>query len=176
MSPNGARHIFKLKPRSKKTPSLSPSPISSPSTPRTLPSLLISNSTPLSSQLPPPPLDHESTKERSVALSDGTSKDDPDQNKKVYKDSPLNQNSSSLTSITRHTPSLVKQELAKLPDITPIEQLSSLPEIQCVYICIYLCLYKNVLVNQSRFLMFLFFYLFRNKLYISRYNFTLQNG
>lgn len=130
MSPNGARHIFKVKPRSKKTPSLSPSPISSPSTPRTLPSLLISNSTPLSSQLPPPPLDHESTKERSVALSDGASKDDPDQNKKVFKDSSLNQNSSSLTSITRHTPSLVKQELAKLPDITPIEQLSSLPEIR----------------------------------------------
>lgn len=144
MSPSNSRRIVKVKSRANKTPSLSPSTqsLASPtSSNKAVPSFLISNSAPLSSQLPPP---------RSYSIQGGQNDDeiqvgeennvvqfvDTEINKKSKKLSKdiKNSNTSSLSSLNalalrREKLKRPSTDLKKLPDLNPVDPLSSLPAI-----------------------------------------------
>lgn len=166
MSPVGARRIIKVRARNKKSPSLSPSSpvLASPSNPgRALPSFLVSNSAPLSSQLPPPPsssscsifsgksddviecIDDNSNSSASFLIESEPEKPEriekteiyaKPRSKKLSKDIKVpHNNASSLTNISglirqEKTKKMPNTEIMKLPNLSPVDQLSSLPAIQ----------------------------------------------
>lgn len=138
LSPVGSKRIVKVRSKNK-TPSLSPSTpslVSPASSSKALPSFLISNSAPLSSQLPPPIQDGQSDDVIQVGDENTKTVIEAKKSRKLSKEKKLlNSNSSSLSNLSNITSKLSKHEKLKkhekLPNLSPAscDPLSSLPSI-----------------------------------------------